>query len=78
MPTAVFTAAPRLAALAFLASTRRMWQFGQMAETISMSSDSSMAHPLLPAARGSGLAIPSWLTFVKQPVPQAGRPQLDR
>jgi len=32
----------------------------------------------MPAARGSGLAIPSWLTFVKQPVPQVGSPQLDR
>ena len=77
MLTAVFTAAPRLAALALRASTSRTWQFGQMAETISMSSDSSVAHPLRPAARGSGLAFPAWLTFVKQP-PQSGSPQAAR
>ena len=69
---------PRLAVLGLLTSTRMMWQSGQIADTMSMSSDSSTSHPVLPAAAGSGLAAPFWLTFEKQPVPQAGRPQSDR
>src|SRR3984885_2540826 len=55
-----------------------MWHSGQIADTISMSSDSSTPHPVLPAADGSGLVWPFSLTLEKQPVPQAGRPQSGR
>ena len=55
-----------------------MWQFGQTADTMSRSSDSSVAQPDVPAAAGSGPAWPSSLTFAKQPVPQAGSPQAER
>jgi len=58
----------------FFASTSRMWQFGQIAETMSRSSDSSVPQPVLPAAFGSGLALPSSLTLRKHPLPHAGRP----
>jgi len=54
-----------------------MWQFGQMADTMSTSSDSSVAQPVLPDAAGSGPASPSWLTLLKHPAapaPQAGSP----
>ena len=58
----------------FFASTSRMWQFGQIADTMSRSSDSSVAQPVLPADLGRGLAWPSSLTLRKQPLPHAGRP----
>ncbi|MFB9691363.1 hypothetical protein [Amycolatopsis plumensis] len=51
--TAVFTAVPRSAMLGWLASTSRMWQLGQMAETMSTSREISPAQPL--SAVGSGL-----------------------
>jgi hypothetical protein len=43
-----------------------------MADTMSMSSDSSVAHPVLPDADGSEVAEPVWPTFSKQPLPHAG------
>ena len=70
----MLTAVPRAAVVAPLASTSRMWQFGQMAETMSTSREISPAHPVL--ALGNGDAAPLWLTFLKHPfaVVQAGRP----
>jgi hypothetical protein len=43
--TASFTAVPRLAIEASLASTSRMWQFGQIADTMSRSSEISVDQP---------------------------------
>jgi hypothetical protein len=65
---------PRFVSDAVLASTSRMWQFGQIAETISMSSMISDAQPRF--ATGSGLVPPLWLTFLKHPfaVVQGGSP----
>ena len=59
-------------------STSRILQFGQIAETMSMSSEISPAHPAFVA--GSGVALPSWLTFLKHPlaVVHGGRPNCDR
>src|SRR5262249_54851380 len=67
-----------LASLAEFASTSRMWQLGQMAETMSTSSEISPAQPV--SVAGSGLAAPFWFTLLKQPlaVVQAGRPNCDR
>ena len=72
--TARLTAVPRLAVVGVVASTSRMWQFGQTAETMSRSSEISPAQPVL--AAGSEVVEPVWLTFLKQPlaVVQAGRP----
>ena len=55
-----------------------MWQFGQIAETMSTSSEISPAQPA--SAAGSGLACPFWLTLRKQPfaVVQGGRPNCAR
>ena len=59
-----------------------MWHFGQIADTMSTSRDSSVAQPVVPAGAGSGLVAPFWLTFVRQPAPvevsQAGSPHADR
>src|SRR6266516_5212777 len=70
---AVSTAVYRLLDGSF-ASTSRMWQLGQVAETASRSSEISPAHPVSPW--GSGLAWPFWLTLRKQPfaVVQADSP----
>src|SRR5215469_11529223 len=61
-----------------LASTSMIRQFGQTAETMSRSRDSSTSHCPVGSAIGSGLAFPFWLTFTRQPAPvaalQAGRP----
>src|SRR5215469_10347327 len=62
-----------------LASTSMIRQFGQIAETMSRSRDSSTSHCPVGSAMGSGLAFPLWLTFTRQPAPpvadlQAGRP----
>src|SRR5258708_33053086 len=78
LATAVFSATPRLASDADLASISRMWHLGQIAEIMSRSRDSSFAQPTL--APGSGLACPLPLTMRKQPpdVPQAGRPHSAR
>ena len=56
-----------------LASTNRMWQFGQVAETMSRSSEISCDQ--LAFAAG-GVVPPVWFTFLKQPfaVVQAGKP----
>src|SRR5262245_32933683 len=58
-----------------LASTSRMWQSGQAADTMSRSRLISSAQPLSPA--GNGDVPPFWLIFLKQPfaVVQAGRPK---
>src|SRR5258705_9404061 len=55
-----------------------MWQLGQIAETMSTSSEISPAQPV--SGAGSGLAAPFWLTFLKQPlaVVQAGSPNCVR
>jgi hypothetical protein len=67
------TAAYRLSLLSF-ASTSRMWQLGQTADTMSRSSEISPAQPL--SGAGIGPVVPFWFTFRKQPlaVVQAGRP----
>jgi hypothetical protein len=58
------TAAPRSTSELESASTSSRWQRGQTAETISRSSEISVAQPAL--ARG-GVAPPRWLTLRKQP-----------
>ena len=64
------------------ASTRSMWHFGQMAETMSTSSDSSVAHPVEPEFVGRGLAAPFSLVTVRHPAPvevlHAASPHDDR
>ena len=55
-----------------------MWHSGQIAETMSISSDSSTSHPLLPALGWQRAGRAFWFTIEKQPVPQAGRPADDR
>jgi hypothetical protein len=54
-----------------------MWQLGQIADTMSRSSEISCAQP--PFAAG-GVAPPLWLTFLKQPlsVVHGGSPKLLR
>ena len=71
--TASLTAVPRSVKLAEVASTSRMWQFGQVAETMSRSSEISPAQP--ESGFGRLLVDPDWLTFSKQPLPvlQDGR-----
>src|SRR5690242_16922952 len=73
MVAARFTAVPRLAKDALLASTSRMWQFGQIAEAMSRSSEISSAQPESTAGK---LVPPFWSTLRKQPlaVVQAERP----
>src|SRR5215475_648239 len=72
-----FSAVPRFAKELVFASTSRMWQPGQMAETMSRSSEISSAQP--GSTRGY-LFLPFWSTLRKQPlaVVQAGRPNCDR
>ncbi len=54
-----------------------MWHFGQTAETMSSSRDSSAAQPV--SFGGSGLAAPPWLTWRKQVVTgHAASPYVDR
>src|SRR5215831_16599286 len=55
-----------------------MWQFGQMAEAMSRSSEISSAHPA--STDGSGEAAPFWFTFRKHPlaVLHGARPKLLR
>jgi hypothetical protein len=69
-----FTAVPRFTNDAVVASTSRILQFGQTAETMSMSSEISCDQ--LAFAAGRLVVLPVWLTFLKQPlaVVQAGRP----
>ena len=57
-----------------MASISVMLQLGQIAETMSRSSEISPAQPVSPV--GSGLVAPVWFSFWKQPlaVVQAGRP----
>src|SRR5580692_3895116 len=57
-----------------LASTTRMWQCGQFAETMSTSSDCSASQPSF--TPGSGDGCPDWFTTRMQPffLPQAGSP----
>ena len=76
MATAVSTAVPSWLGALPSASTSRMLQFGQIADTMSRSDDSSVAHPA--SGGGSGLVCPFWFTFVKHPLPHAGRPHAER
>src|SRR3954451_19239162 len=65
---------PRLVVVGQVASTSRILQSGQVAETMSRSSEISPAQPV--SALGNEVVDPVWLTFVKQPFAtvQAGRP----
>ena len=76
--TAWFTAVNRSLLRLLFASTSRMRQFGQTAETIWTSSEISAAHPA--SGVGRGLASPPWLTLLKQPlaVVHGGRPNWAR
>src|ERR1700751_2333045 len=74
-PSATAESVPVPASLAAsrVVSTRRMWQLGQMAETMSMAADSFSVNvrsfgPPLGSVAGSGLAWPFSLTLVKQPL----------
>ena len=60
--------------LGVFASTSRILQSGQTAETMSTSSEISPAQPA--SGLGSGLAAPFWFTLRKQPfwVVHGGRP----
>src|SRR5579872_544622 len=82
--------APQLAAASSLvkrfpkplvsASTSSMRQFGQMADTMSRSSDSSSSHLAEESVPGSGAVMPDWLTLRKQrlAVVHGGRANVDR
>src|SRR5436190_20469372 len=78
MFTAVSTEAPRAAPKLVFASTSRTGQPGQIADTMSTSSEISPAQPAL--GTGSGAGWPTWLTLVKQPlaVVHAGSPNWAR
>ena len=65
---AVFSAVARLATPSFLASTTRILQCGQTADTIETSSMVSTSHPEGTADAGSGPALPFWLTTRRHPV----------
>jgi hypothetical protein len=65
-PVAVASALLMLATPGLFASTSRILQFGQMAETMSRSRDASSAHA--EALAGSGPDFPFWLTIFRQPV----------
>src|SRR5579862_4776870 len=71
--TASFSAAPRLASEAELASTSRIVQFWQIACAVSTSSAISRSQPEF---RLGYVVPPVWLTFLKQPLADvhAGRP----
>src|SRR3954463_10276716 len=79
MVAAWFTAIARLANELLLASTSRIRQAGQAADTMSRSSEISCAQPPLTAG---GVVPPDWLTLRKHGfVPllvQAGRPYCAR
>jgi hypothetical protein len=75
---AVSSAVPRSLRLVLLASTSSMWQFGQIADTMSRSVDSSSSHPPVGSTPGSGLVWPSSLRMVRQPAAQAGSPHCFR
>jgi hypothetical protein len=74
MFTAVFNAVPRLPMDDEVASTSKMGQPGQIADTMSRSREISPAQPVFVA--GNGPVWPFWLTFWKQPL--AGGPKVDR
>src|SRR6266545_7680403 len=76
--TAVLIAVNRSLVRLVVASTSRIWQLGQTAETIWMSREISAAQPALGA--GSGPARPFWFTLRKQPlaVVHGGRPNCAR
>ena len=80
--TAVSSANSRSAGVGEVAATSRMWQLGQMAETMSMSRDSSTSQPPVGSGFGSAVALPFSFTSVTQPSPvavsQAGRPHCTR
>src|SRR5258707_15383179 len=72
---AVSSAAARLANDAVLASTTRILQGGQAADTMATSRVSSTPHPA-GSGWGSGDGLPCWLTIRRQPgaVVQASSP----
>ena len=74
MAAAVCTAASRSVSYEDAASTSRMWQWGQTAETASRSIEISLSHEA--SAAGRGEVAPFSLTFLKQPdwLVHAGRP----
>src|SRR5262245_41725259 len=57
---------PMLLVSEFLASTSKMWHLGQIAETMSRSSEISPAQPAF--ALGSGPFLPFWLTMRRHPL----------
>src|ERR1035438_3834320 len=61
------------------ASTSRMWQFGQIADTLSGSRDPSTPQPPVGSTEGS-VVPPAWLTIFRQPLAtaQALRPASER
>src|SRR5690349_11830220 len=75
---AVSTAAARASIPLLFACTSRILQLGQIADTMSRSSEVSPPHPWSPV--GSGEVAPSWLTTFRQPlaIVHAGRPKVDR
>ncbi len=76
MLAAVFSAMYRPSLESSCASTRTILQFGQVAETMSRSRDSSRVQSSEDGASGgSGEVAPVWLTLVKL---AAGSPAADR
>src|SRR6202161_4972187 len=76
---AVSSATNRPVPLSLLASTRSILQFGQIAETMSTSRDSSSVQSSVGGAvAGSGEVSPSWLYWVNWPEVRAGSPAADR
>ena len=71
----MFTAVPRSVMLGEFASTSRILQPGQAAETMSRSSAISCPQEAFAAGR---VEPPVWFTFVKQPLVQAGSPYCAR
>ena len=71
---AASSAEPRSVRLVLFASTSSMRQFGQIADTMSRSVDSSSSQPPVGSTPGSGLVWPFWLRIVRQPAAQAGSP----
>src|SRR6202050_774032 len=76
---AVSSATYRPVPVSLVASTRSILHSGQIAETISTSSDSSSVQSSLAGAvTGSGEVWPFWLYTVNWPEVRAGRPAADR
>ena len=74
---AVRSVTARLPVLLLLPSTTRILQRGQATEIIDTSSVVSRSQPVCRPERGSGEALPSWLTMRRQPlaIVQGGNPK---